>query len=296
MVERDQFWWRSFYRQFQSLYFQINDSFEEFCDQISALDFANLPQYKSKMPEWHFRLLWDISEYLSEDEYLVFPELLKRLKEQENFESFDNFVSKWDELQKIVPELKKEILKRKASKLREISDSAQEVAALTSHALGEESYEISIADQIEKHIEQVGFETVVISPGNVAKTYHRTSECASMKRGRTRATYDGGEPPPLIIVSMEDAILKYKRTPCSECFSHWWREKFPNQIEPIQTLGKYEPMVGDKVEIVNGPFASLPGLITSIPESNKFLVNVLIFGRETVVEMPQHYFKFIQRN
>ena len=65
-------------------------------------------------------------------------------------------------------------------------------------------------------------------------------------------------------------------------------EKILGQIKDgvSQTQTSIEYSVGEKVQVIDGPFASFNGLVEDIDEDkSKLKVSVLIFGRPTPVEL-----------
>jgi len=65
-------------------------------------------------------------------------------------------------------------------------------------------------------------------------------------------------------------------------------------VEEIKPKPRYQFMPGDKVRVIEGPFANFIGVVDEVkPEKGKVRVLVSIFGRETPVEIEFAYLQKI---
>ena len=151
--------------------------------------------------------------------------------------------------------------------------------------------------EIERHMEQIGLTEVIVSPGSRAKTYHKDFYCRWMHTGRTKSAMRGSDLPEVITVSVAEALRKYKRSPCESCFDFWWRGHVKTSVSPgtFDFVDKTDFGVSDIVEVIDGPFATLNGVIQTKYDDGGFTVIVEIFGKQNPVALKSNQMKMVKK-
>ena len=149
--------------------------------------------------------------------------------------------------------------------------------------------------EIQRHKEQLGVEMVVVSTGTRAQTFHIDANCTWMWSGRVKSSKHS-DLPPIVEVSVEDAVRVWRRRPCDSCFDFWWRGESRSTNLPEDSSETSPPLkLHDRVLILDGPFNSLVGTISKEIQGkpNHFRVIVSVFGRETPIEIQASFLKHI---
>ena len=152
---------------------------------------------------------------------------------------------------------------------------------------------------------------VYVSPGSAAEAYHASPECKWLRMGRSKAATAGGYLGEIRSIPRVDTLrpnegLKPRR-PCQYCLKDAGRVPYREDPVPLHKPAVSEDSskpvefvgvnIGDAIEIIDGPFATLAASILEIDyAARKFTALVEIFGRETPIEVGFSQVQAVPKN
>ena len=159
-------------------------------------------------------------------------------------------------------------------------------------------YENKVKSDLEHRVETYGLENMIVD------VKIPTEEVTELKEGGKRETKESKVFPGYVLVRMEVddnswAVVRNtpgvtgfvgldgKPAPLSrEEFNKIMRRSTPRADAPVQHRTATNLEAGQSVRVVSGPLADFDGLISEVmPEAGKVKVMLMIFGRETPVEL-----------
>ena len=291
---------RNLWRELKYLFNQVKPDHDLFLAKIEGIDFKNIEKQRWSISDSEYNMLIKVNGFMLDKYWNDFPTLYRHFLVHELDTDFTKF---FDSVNGFIPEWNRKIADSLRLKYESVLESTSEEYEDESNVLEEEpkrAFDIdsySCDEEIERHMEQIGLTEVIVSPGSRAKTYHKDFYCRWMHAGRTKSAMRGSDLPEVITVSVAEALRKYKRTPCESCFNFWWRGyvKTPLSSNAYDFVNATDFGVADFVEVTDGPFATLNGVIQTKYDDGGFTVIVGIFGRETPVTLKSNQMKMIKK-
>lgn len=291
---------RNLWRELKYLFNQTKPDHDLFLAKIEGIDFKNIEKQRWSISDSEYNMLIKVSGFMFDKYWNDFPTLYRHFLVNELagefidfFNSVNAFIPEWNRKIADILLLEYESVARSSS--TEDESDSYEFEEEPKRVFDFESY--SDDAEIERHMEQIGLTEVIVSPGSRAKTYHKDFYCRWMHTGRTKSAMRGSDLPEVITVSVAEALRKYKRTPCESCFDFWWRGHVKTFVPPntYDLVDVTDFGVSDIVEVMDGPFATLNGVIQTKYDDGRFTVIVEIFGRESPVTLKLNQMKMVKK-
>jgi hypothetical protein len=291
---------RNLWRELKYLFNQVKPEHDLFLAKIEGIDFKNIEKQRSAISDSEYNMLIKVGGFMFDKYWNDFPTLYKFFLVNELDKDFTNF---FNSVNGFIPEWNRKIADRKRLQYESVLKSTSSNDKSESQEFKEEPKRVFDFDsyssdaEIERHMEQIGLTEVIVSPGSRAKTYHKDFYCRWMHTGRTKSAMRGSDLPEVITVSVAEALRKYKRTPCESCFDFWWRGHVKTSVSPgtFDFVDATDFGVSDIVEVIDGPFATLNGVIQTKYDDGGFTVIVEIFGRQNPVALKSNQMKMVKK-